>query len=634
MKNFAAFRVFLFFFFFFPFSFVSAQPLQIAGGRDDTQVARQYVNWIQQAINEGRLIEARTALLRASDFANVSSDISYLLAVIRRYFMSEGETRLTVLQALNKAIETNRWEIYNENQALLIKAEILTAKREYYEAMIILDQIGEQIPVNAQLRTDAAMLRLLVLRGMAANGNAYALAQFRSQVQLAMNRFPRDPRPLYIFFEYARNINQFSFQNELTEIDLNLMDMAIRRIPFLLEADPELAWMAVPFISDIEEARRLLANYRAGGIPHIQNRDFRPHPASIALALDLGLIDDRQAADELFSGSRGWNYPFLTEKSFIQIVPEVLSGRAIPRTDSENINSLLIGNPILDYEIIIDVYNLLRSEEGRSYFTGKLLTFTGVIISDNDHDGFLDSYSFYDSGIIRYFSVDVNQDNTFCLSIFFGTDGVPVSAIIPAIGREDRINIQWERYPFVQKAALANEVFLFRPADFQFAPITFIDLGGSRNFNGLLYPVLSRRSLNITHRTFILSCFSFSRPGVEFDGAIEVFYMERGIPLQAVQTLNGQQVSITEFERGLPVIQYLDMDLDGRMETIRRFHRPMLLPQDWQFFDYRLLKASSESDWFGDGRYITREVYRQDGSVVYSWDMDGSGEQNYTEIER
>jgi hypothetical protein len=50
-------------------------------------------------------------------------------------------------------------------------------------------------------------------------------------------------------------------------------------------------------------------------------------------------------------------------------------------------------------------------------------------------------------------------------------------------------------------------------------------------------------------------------------------------------------------------------------------------------FNYRLLIASSESDWTGEGRFMTGEVYLQDGSVVYSWDMDGSGIMNYSEME-
>ena len=110
--------------------------------------------------------------------------------------------------------------------------------------------------------------------------------------------------------------------------------------------------------------------------------------------------------------------------------------------------------------------------------------------------------------------------------------------------------------------------------------------------------------------------------------------MERGIPLQAEEKpygeiLEGGTYSVTQFENGFPVIQHIDLDLDGRKETIRRFRRPP--PGAWDFLEYRRLIASSESDWSGDGRYITKEVYRQDGSVVYSFDIDGSGELNYSE---
>jgi hypothetical protein len=87
------------------------------------------------------------------------------------------------------------------------------------------------------------------------------------------------------------------------------------------------------------------------------------------------------------------------------------------------------------------------------------------------------------------------------------------------------------------------------------------------------------------------------------------------------------QISVTEFERGSPVIQYVDMDMDGRMETIRRFRPPS--PDFQENFDIRKLLASSESDWTGDGHHKTGEVYREDGSVVYTWDMDRSGVMNY-----
>ena len=614
------------------------------------EAVQQYVNWIKQAVDEGRMSEARAALLRASDFADISSDISYLLAITRNAYMFEGETRLSVLQALNKAIDTNRWVTYNQDHALLLMAQMLIAMRKYHDAADVLDLIGA---VNMQNREDAMMLRLLALRGMASGGNVFALAQFRSQVLIAMDRFPRDPRPLRIFLEYANSRNKFlssnstfSMYNELTDSDLYLMELVLRRLPFLLESDPELAWMAVPFISNLNEADRLLASYRSGGIPHVQNRDFMPHPASIPLALNFGQIDDTQATDELFSGSRGINHPFSSVKPFIDIVPALFQSRSL--VNFTKTDSLSAQNPILDIEVIIDVYKLLRSEEGRNCFTMKLLSFSGIIISDNDSDGFIDSYTFYEKGVVRNFCLDLHQNNFFDFVIHFDNNGVPVSAIIPVAGHGDYAGLQWERYPSLQKVQLQNEVMMFRPADFQFAPVSFTELGGSRTqtgnlLHGLLYPEISDHHLSILYRTLVLSCFTITRAGVEFEGATETFYMERGLPLVAVQTLNGQQVSVTEFQRGLPVIQYIDMDLDGRMETIRRFrdlsYQEIIFGSSesqngWQFTDYRRLLASSQSDFSGDGRNITREVYRQDGSVVYSWDLDSSGELNYSETNR
>jgi len=130
-------------------------------------------------------------------------------------------------------------------------------------------------------------------------------------------------------------------------------------------------------------------------------------------------------------------------------------------------------------------------------------------------------------------------------------------------------------------------------------------------------------------------CSSIQRPSVEFDGATEELFLEKGIVLHASETFEGKQISVTEFNKGSPVIQRLDMDMDGRMETIRRFYRADYLWSDLDdTFNYRRLIASSESDWTGQGAYKTGEVYQKDGSVVYSWDADGSGEMNYSETEK
>ncbi|MCL2759078.1 MAG: hypothetical protein FWD22_02580, partial [Treponema sp.] len=472
-------------------------------------------------------------------------------------------------------------------QAQLLEVEQFISKRAYHDAIASLDKISMQteLPGNAQIRADVQMLRLRTLRGMATGyapgyDTASALAQFRSQVLIAMDRFPRDTRPLRIFFEYARN--KKPEPSELPESDSNLMELILRRLPFLLESDPELAWMAAPFISDIEAARRLVAAYIAG---------LDINQTSIPVALNLGVIDDREAVELLFTAKGN-------------------------------------GEFYLCKDVIIDTYNLLRSEEGRELFTQNLHSFSGIITRDEDRDGYIDSQVVYIEGSIQFF----NYSNYYDFLITFEHGGIPqrISTYITGDSSQ-RADLKWERYPYVEYADTGKEYFTFSPADFQYAPVTFIELGGSRNITGLLYPMPAYQYLNLTRYILISFCTSITRPSLEIDNVKEKIYMSRGVILQAIETIDEQQVSVTEFERGLPVIQHIDLDLDGRMETIRRFRRP---PQDYTWedlLDYRRLIASSESDWAGDGLFKTMEVYLPDGSVVYSFDMEGSGEMNYSE---
>jgi len=604
--------VILVFLFFLAFCYSFAQSQDSAFIWGDAEAAQKYVKWAQQAINEGRTREALASLERAADFANVSSDISYLLALVRS---AEGKNRTGVINALDMAIDINRWEDYNKDHALLLKAEQLIAMRRFESALTVLDQRGQTRQGSVPDESDFWMARLLAFKGLALGFSsvtpleaAQALARFRSLMFIAMDRFPRDPRPLRIFFEYARNRNPEPSSE--TVDDRSLFELALRRLPFLLEVDPELAWIASPFIQNTEDARRLTASYRSGGLHSIQSRDFMPSPGSIPVALNLGLISDSEAVDELFSGSRGFNSP-------------------LPSGIAAN------GDPVLDKAVITEVYNLLRSEQGRDLFTQKLISFSGIITCDDDNDGYIDNYSYYRSGVIREFEYDIYQDKAFDLRVTFSADGVPVSAEIPVTGRFSPVRVKWERYPSVEQAMLSGETFSFRPADFQFLPVSFIVLGGGVNRSGIAYPVMSKQ-FELTRRTLVSFCASISRSSIEFDGAVETMFFEQGLPRQAVEILDGNNVSVTAFERGIPVIQYLDLDFDGRMETVRSFHKPgpdYPWPDSDLSFDYRKLIASSESDWTGEGRYKTGEVYLQDGSVVYLWDIDGGGTMNYSEKE-
>jgi len=576
---------------------IHAQP--VTNPKDDSQAAQQYVQWIQQAVDEQRWDEALAGAARAMDFYSVSSDIPYLLAVVQSHFKNSIRQK-AVVDSLNKAIDANRWVKYSEYNAQLLKARMLISMREYHDAIVCLDKADA-----AGSRADSVMLRLLALRGMAEGKEpgydyAYALAQFRSQTLLAMDKFPRDPRPLRIFFEYAHN--RKPQPSELPESDVNLLELALKRLPFLQEADPELAWLAAPFMRNVDDARRSAAAYRSGNLSN--DEKFKPNPASIPVALNLGLIDDKTAIEEVF--------PAVTENE-----------------------------PAIKKDLIVDTYKLLRSEEGRDSFTRKLLVFSGFIITDDDNDGYIENTVHYRTGFIDYL-IDNLSNNILSFKVDFGPDNDPEKVSV-FISKNDtlrernlsrRIDLQWERYPSVKQAELENETFKFGPVFFSYAPIKFIELGGSDKLTGILYPAPVYQYIPLTYNVLLSFCSSYSRPSLEIDGATETVYMDRGVILRVIETFKGRQVSVTEFEKGLPVVQYIDIDLDGRMETIRRFRRPPPGYEMENVLDYRRLIASSESDWSGDGVYKTKEVYLQDGSVVYSFDMDGGGEMNYSETRK
>jgi len=549
--------------------------------RGDAAIAEKYLLWAEDAIVSGQWAQARAALERAVDFADVSSDISYLLALARSH---ENDGRKSVLQSLERAIGTGQWQYYTEAQARLMQADQLITLRRYSPA---LDTLAAYKTIAGET-ADAAILRLAALKGLANSGTEPRPAsvtlpvhvEFRRRMLETLDNYPRDPRPLRLLFDYVRG-------HEPDRNDIALVEIALRRLPFLLESDQELAWMAAPFINDDAEARRLVAAYRAGSLKARQSGDFRPHHASIVPALNLGLVDDMAAADELFA-------------------PDAHGGEMI-----------------LDYDLIISVGNLLRSEEGRDHFVRKLHSFTGAITENEDRDDYPESRAIYRQGSLQEYYYDADQDGITDLFIVFNA-GTPQRAELTALPlpspsqkRDREALIFWERYPLVLRTVLGSETYLPAPGGFPFAPIIFEELCASNSYAGLLFPRRDLKSPGINRRILAFNAVSVQRPSVEFAGGMEQVFFQQGIPLRAEITLDDMLVSVTEFEKGQPAVQRLDMDMDGRMETVRRFNRGVL--------------RSAENDRYGTGLFGSKELYREDGSVVLSWDLDGDGKREYSE---
>jgi hypothetical protein len=331
------------------------------------------------------------------------------------------------------------------------------------------------------------------------------------------------------------------------------MSLGLRRLPFLIEADPALAWMAAPFIADVEEARRYLGAYRSAYYSS-QPGNFRPDKASIIPALNLGLLDDIDAVEELFA----------------------------PDTSGAEL--------IIDKELITCVGDLLRSDEGRDHLARALLSFTGVITEDEDRDGIPESRAVYRQGVLQEFYYDAEQGGIDDMIVLFnsnspqwaeiaalpaamGTGGSVFDSAAPSLNnpQSPKALIIWERYPSVLKVVLEGETFLFAPGGFPYVPVNFEELCASGSYAGLLFPRRNYRSPGISRRLLTASAYAIQRPGTEFEGSVEQVYLSQGLPIRAEEILNGKIVSVTEFIDGIPVIQKLDMNLDGTLETIRHY---------------------------------------------------------------
>jgi hypothetical protein len=258
------------------------------------------------------------------------------------------------------------------------------------------------------------------------------------------------------------------------------------------------------------------------------------------------------------------------------------------------------------------------------------LAFSGVITEDTDGDGVPEARTRYREGLILDYSHDADQDGLYEFTIAFSSGGIPAWAEQAIAGEAARAFILWERYPGVLRVELEGLSYIPRPQEFLYTPIRFSELTGGGGEPGLLYPEAEMPRIRLTRRTLVSYALRIEKPSAEFEGALEIVDLDRGIPWRSTELLNGRPVALTEFELGKPRLQRLDLDLDSRMETLRHFWDGRAGdPEDPLAYD-RIIEMS-ESDWDGDGIFETGEQYLRDGAIIYSWDTNRDGIRDYSE---
>ena len=532
---------------------LSAQGNEPRSAAGEEAIAARYAEWAENAFREKRFPQAEAFLLRAADYAPVSSDLSYLLALVKKELSAPMRE---VLTATRLALATDRWTLYSRRDALCVEAEALIRLRLYNQALNTLSELdGDE---------RAAELRLLAM------GYLPGAANFYAALAAALERYPYNPAFPRILFRHA------AARTAPDGVERALVDTALKRLPALLNVDGDLIRLAAPFMADRDEARRLLAAwFQTGGA----GREARI--AALPVCLKMGIIGEDAAIDELFP---------------IDTAPPPASATKA-------------GVSALDRDTLVAVWGLLRTDEARSEFLRRLLSFSGTITGDRNGDGVADSSADYHGGSVVSYTLDEDQDGVDEILVVFEA-GRPVSGELvyaddTEAGETGKVLLVWEKYPALREAARGKTRYFFRPMELNHPVVRFETLGGP---DGIPFPEPEAGGAMFTDQLMLAHAYRVEHPGANFPGSIERFECEGGVIFSAKEYLDGRLVAETGYEKGLPVFQRIDLDLDGRMETARRFKRPDA--------SFSLLSGALqpeieviESDWDGDGFVEYREEY-------------------------
>ncbi|MDR2807486.1 MAG: hypothetical protein LBB43_00585 [Spirochaetaceae bacterium] len=475
----------------------------------DSAIAARYVQWAQAALQENQYERAGLALERALDFADTSSDISYLYALVLSY---QDKPQGAILNALRQALETGRWVQYNPAQARLLETQVLIRLRLFSQAL----QSLQALPLNA----DTSYLRLLILK----NTNTQ---EFKAFLLEALERYPRDGRFVRLFLDYA------SFQApELADADI--LSEIIMKIPFLLNSDPALAYLVTPFIKDGDTARHFVTSHRQGS---------KADPAWFPIMLNLGLVDDTYIIQELAGQTS-------IDRTLLEDIWNLLrndEARSIMRERFAGFSGTISEDTDKDgYINFSTVYN-----------NGRITSLS----DDFNQDGLADQVIFFEDGIPHYAELILVPE----LSDAGGTASSLFALPIKDAERQKAI-VQWEKYPALLDAEAADTYYFLRPFDLFFTPVYIQENAVA----GLPYPQRSV-PLRLSIHALAASSMTIERKSAEFDGALERIELEHGIPRLAREYAGAAIVSETTFDHGKAQSQKLDLDGDGYFETIRYF---------------------------------------------------------------
>lgn len=541
-------------FFLVCFFVVSALSLsgQSSAGTVNSAAALRVLERSSVLLGNGEWAQAGLEAAVGAGFAPELADFPYIRAVAS---LASGEARHTSIEYLYDALSAGRfWRMYNSADARVLLARLLAETGRPAAALEQLDN------PDVRVSADADYARLLAL---------YAADKQSERERLflqALDRWSFDSRFPRLFFsrEYLNHPNPQT---------VRIAEILLRRLYMWENEDRELLLLAVPFEPDPQLRIRNIRIFRGmGGADERYPGAGEPHALSALLALEYGLLDEREAVREFFS---------VTDEN----------GSVIERSYLERLAGLL------------------GASESRLLLATLLSGFDGSVYEDRDKNSVPEVIVRYNDGRPVYAVFDPDQDGLPELEVFSEL-GSPVRIRSGGIGPAE---IRYTAYPVVSVVTRGDREYAIKPGHLRWEPLRWSNLPmtvqGTRPF--VLYDF--RTGLNTLSDTMLLDHSAWYRmqDSDRIGGEVRV-NLEQGKPLAAEYRLDGRVYAWSSYTNGRITMRMIDHDGDGRLETTELYDRNGSL-------------VSVQMDTSGNRSSDYTEEYKPDGTAVFQWDTTGDG---------
>ena len=489
------------------------------------RTAVRYLRLAKQYASEKLWKEADSNARIGLNYDEKIADLWYLRALSQKNL---GEKKSVVLPLVVTALSDSEWVDYNQDNARILYADILSQTRDFNKSQEILD--AEPYIYSA----DAEYIRA---RNLYCMGDSDSVRKARERLDSARRVYPADFRFAQLFFAYEHQFarkNGGKIENDVS----HLADAFTLMVPLYKNAPAELEMYAAVFASP----------EKVGSAESKKNRMLRAFnskrltsPLYAVEALKSGLLGEDDALDYFYKFS----------------------------------------DKTIDFYLLSDFAILLKSDGAKKEFADYLNAYNGVISFDTDGDLTVNMTVFYKRGRPQQIFYDANQDDSYewTASCDFG---VPLRI---ALG-ESTLELEYSNWPYISSAlykipheenALAPYIALKLTLLADTLSWTPFSIEADKALKASLgcdffVPLLSDLNAKpISGSDLIQSALSYTVPSSEREGAQIQVSLLNGTAQIASYSVGEKIYAVAQFENGIPVSRKVDMNGDGLFETVEYY---------------------------------------------------------------